>query len=129
MNSVENKKVDNVKSTAEIKAIVTLSDGRVIEAQFLAEGSATCNIENQFFDYGMLEMVDADVENIQPLASNEFLEDGIENDMPDLHIVQIIKVVKNITEWSFDISALKKITSSPPRGGLFVAKIFCNSSM
>ena len=103
MNSVENKKVDNVKATSEIKAIVTLSDGRVIEAQFLAEGSATCNIENQFFDYGMLEMVDADVENIQPLASNEFLEDGIENDMPDLHIVQISKVVKNRTEWSFDI--------------------------
>ena len=103
MNSVENKKVDNVEATAEIKAIVTLSDGRVIEAQFLAEGSANCNIENQFFNYGMIELVDADVENIQPLASNEFLEDGIENDMPDLHIVQIIKVVKNVTDWSFDI--------------------------
>jgi hypothetical protein len=97
------QKENNVKATAEVKAIVTLSDERVIEAQFLAEGVAPVYTEeHDSYDFGSAVYVDAEVQDIQPMFPDEYLEDGIQNDN-NIEIVQVIKVLDNVTEWSFDI--------------------------
>lgn len=96
-------KLSNVKATAEVRAIVTLSDGRVIEAQFLAEGVAPVYTEeHDSYEHGTLAYVDAGVQGVQPMFSDEYLEDGVQNDN-DVEIVQVIRVLDNVTDWSFDV--------------------------
>ena len=96
-------RLKDVKATGEVKALVELSDGRIIEAQFMAQGVAPDYIEeHDQYDYGTLVYVDAEVEEISPLFADEYFEDGIQNDN-DITIVRIVKILDNVTEWSFEV--------------------------
>ena len=95
-------RLKDVRATGEVKALVELTDGRIIEAQFMAEGIVHDYVEeDDYTENGVISFVEAEVEEVEPLFADDYLEDDILNES-DITIKRVIEVLDTVTEWDFE---------------------------